>query len=72
MAITGIVLSAAGRLRLGCYVFALSLLVAAIARVTVKSPGGLAVRRRSVDVVCYLGLAAAVALAGTLVRLDVP
>ena len=67
----GVVLIAVGHLRMGGYVLAAGCAAGGVLRAVrpLGHAGGLAVRRRSVDVVLWVGLAGLVALAFTLVRL---
>ncbi|MBK6440579.1 MAG: DUF3017 domain-containing protein [Candidatus Phosphoribacter baldrii] len=67
----GVVVIASGQLRAGGYLLAAGCAAGGMLRAIrpLGHAGGLAVRRRSVDVVLWLGLAGLVALAFTLVRL---
>ncbi len=67
----GMVFIGLGHLRAGGYVLAAACAAGAVLRAIrpLGHAGGLSVRRRSVDVVLWLGLAGLVALAFTLVRL---
>ncbi|HRC13434.1 MAG TPA: DUF3017 domain-containing protein [Dermatophilaceae bacterium] len=67
----GMVVILFGQLRLGGYLLAAGCAAGGMLRAIrpLGHAGGLAVRRRSVDVVLWLGLAGLVALAFTLVRL---
>ncbi len=67
----GVVVIGFGHLRAGGYVLAAGCAVGGVLRAVrpLGRAGGLAVRRRSVDVVLWLGLAGLVAIAFTLVRL---
>ena len=72
-ALVGLTFAGLGQIRVGGYLLALSFFAAAGARLTMAKAGGLAVRQRPwVDAFCYLGLAVALVLAFSLVRLEVP
>ncbi|HRW19424.1 MAG TPA: DUF3017 domain-containing protein [Dermatophilaceae bacterium] len=66
----GLVISAFGRLRAGGYLMALALSVGAVARLASGKANGLAVRRRVVDAFCLFGLAGALVVVFSLVRID--
>lgn len=68
--VIGMTISALGALRLGGYVVSGGLALGALLRGLEPRPGGLEVRRAWVDVGCWLGLAVAVGIAFSLVRLD--
>ena len=67
----GLLVAGFGQVRPGGYLLAAACAVGGLLRAIrpLGRAGGLAVRRRSVDVVCWLGLGATVAVAFTLVRL---
>jgi hypothetical protein len=71
LAAVGIAMVAFGQVRSGGYLLAAALMVGAAVRAAVshRAAGGIAVRRRWVDIVTLLGLAFAVATAFALVRL---
>jgi len=66
----GLLVASLGQVRPGGYLIAAGCAAGGVLRATrpLGRAGGLAVRRRSVDVVCWLGLAVLVAVAFTLVR----
>jgi hypothetical protein len=67
----GLAVAGLGQIRPGGYLMAAGCAAGGMLRAIrpLGKAGGLAVRRRSVDVVCWLGLAVLVAVAFTLVRL---
>ncbi len=70
-AVAGLIVAAAGHIRAGGYILAAACLAGGVIRALrpLGRAGGLAIRRRSVDVVCWTGLGVVVAIAFTLVRL---
>jgi hypothetical protein len=71
--VVGVAVVAAGQVRAGGYLFSAALALAAVLRAVLPQPraGGLRVRRRWVDVLSLLGLAAVVVFAFAIVRLEV-
>ncbi len=69
----GLTVVATGQVRAGGYLFAAALALAAVLRAVASPPraGGLRVRRRWIDVISLLGLAAVVVFAFAIVRLEV-
>ena len=68
--LVGLTLSGFGYIRAGGYVVSGGLALGALLRGLEPQPGGLEVRRAWVDIGCWLGLALAVGVAFSLVRLD--
>ncbi|PID97016.1 MAG: hypothetical protein CSA84_01235 [Actinomycetales bacterium] len=69
--LTGLVLVGLHMVRFGGYFMSAALLLGAAMRALLSRPGGLAVRRKWVDVVSLLTLGTALLVAVALVRLDV-
>ena len=68
--VLGLAIAGFGAVRVGGYVVSGGLAIGALLRGLEPRPGGLEVRRVWIDVGCWRGLAVAVGIAFSLVRLD--